>query len=222
MKRTIEIICIAILFCLPLGSSAQDIVTRSKPTGKTLTPSQMYEKGNKAYHRRDYKSAVRCFRDAAQRGHVEAQRSLATMYDIGLGVAKNENEALRWYRKVAEQGDITEQYRLGLKYEDAKDYAEAMKWYRMAAEQGDMAAQDKLGNMHYRGYGVEKNYTEAMKWYRKAAKQGYNLSEFMLGNMYEKGEGVPIDLPEAKRWYKEAADHGFPGAREALERLERL
>ncbi len=39
---------------------------------------------------------------------------------------------------LAEQGNATAQYRLGVMYDGgfgvAQDYAEAMKWYRLAAE----------------------------------------------------------------------------------------
>ncbi|MBQ2247511.1 MAG: SEL1-like repeat protein [Tidjanibacter sp.] len=42
---------------------------------------------------------------AAIKGHVEAQRSLGGKYFFGNGVTKDVNEAVKWYRKAAEQGD---------------------------------------------------------------------------------------------------------------------
>jgi TPR repeat protein len=71
----------------------------------------------------------------------------ATAY--GQGVAKDEVEAVKWYRKAAEQNDAEAQYNLGLCYANgqgvAKDEAEAVKWYRKAAEQNDADAQYNLG-----------------------------------------------------------------------------
>ena len=48
-------------------------------------------------------------------------------------------EAVKWWRKAAEQGHAQGQYNLAVMYGDGKgvsqDYAEAVKWYRKAAEQ---------------------------------------------------------------------------------------
>ena len=60
-------------------------------------------------------------------------------------MAQDEAEAVKWYRKAAEQGNAGAQTNLGVAYHNGagvpKDDAEAMKWYRKAAEQGDAAGQ---------------------------------------------------------------------------------
>jgi len=47
-------------------------------------------------------------------------------------VAKDEVEAVMWYRKAAEQGHVKAQYNLGVALDDdkgvAKDEVEAAKW----------------------------------------------------------------------------------------------
>ena len=47
-------------------------------------------------------------------------------------------EAVKWYRRVAEQGNARAQYNLGICYERGegveKDMTEAVKWYRKAEE----------------------------------------------------------------------------------------
>ena len=57
--------------------------------------------------------------------------------------------ALREWRALAEQGDVTAQNNLGVMYRDGEgvthDYAEALKWFRKAADQGDAHAQTNLG-----------------------------------------------------------------------------
>ena len=112
----------------------------------------------------------------AMAGCASAQNSLGNMYRNGYGVEKDYAEALRWYRKSAEQGDATAQNNLGNMYYWGygveKDYAEAVRWYRKSAEQGYATAQNSLGNMYRNGYGVEKSKTEALYWYEKAAAQG--------------------------------------------------
>ena len=85
-------------------------------------------------------------------------------------------EAVKWYRKAAEQNHAEAQYNLGVCYSNgqgvAKDEVEAVKWYRKAAEQNFAAAQYNLGVCYYKGEGVAKDYVEAYKWLLLAARQG--------------------------------------------------
>ena len=59
-------------------------------------------------------------------------------YESGQGVVKDLAEAVKWYRKAAEQGNDVAQVILGTCYEDGKgvvkDLTEAEKWYRKATE----------------------------------------------------------------------------------------
>ncbi len=71
-------------------------------------------------------------------------------------------EALRLCRPLAEQGDFTGQYYLGVLYDEGlgglpKDYREAVKWYRKAADQGDPDAQYRLGLLYWNGRGVPQD-----------------------------------------------------------------
>ncbi len=98
------------------------------------------------------------------------------MYARGRGVAKNDVEVVKWYRKAAEQGFGVAQMELGWRYEDgrgvAKDDAEAVKWYRKAAEQGVAVAQLYLGLMYAKGQGVLEDRVTALVWWSIAAANG--------------------------------------------------
>lgn len=48
--------------------------------------------------------ALRQGREAAERGVAAAQHDLGVMYAEGEGVAEDDHEAVRWFRKAAEQG----------------------------------------------------------------------------------------------------------------------
>ena len=143
---------------------------------------------------------------------AERHLKIAEMYATGSGRAKNEAEAVKWYRKAAKQGDAVAQYNLGWRYANgrgvAKDEAEAVKWYHRAAEQGDANAQNNLGLRYEKGRGVTKHEEEAVNWYRKAAKQGDAMGQFCLGLMYADGRGVEQDEAEAVNWYRKAAKQG--------------
>ena len=90
-------------------------------------------------------------------------------------------EAVKWYRKSAEQGYAYAQDNLGVCYENGQgvkqDYAEAVKWYRKAAEQGDADAQNNLGVCYRNGQGVEKDINKAIELYQQAARQGHEIAQ---------------------------------------------
>jgi TPR repeat protein len=60
------------------------------------------------------------------------------MYDEGLGVARNDNEAVKWYRRAADQGFADAQYNLALMYETGEGVAVnqvyAYMWFDIAAK----------------------------------------------------------------------------------------
>jgi hypothetical protein len=141
-------------------------------------------------------------------------------YATGEGVAKNEAEAVKWYRKAADQNFAAAQYALGLCYRNgqgvAKDYLEAAKWHRKAANQNFALAQNDLGVDCANGIGVAKDEVEAVIWYRKAADQNLALAQDNLGGCYAGGRGVTKDEVEAVKWYRKAAEQGNAGAQNDL------
>ena len=120
--------------------------------------------------------------------------------------------ALMELRPLAEQGDASAQYSLGLMHEYGQgvrqDDAEAVEWYRKAAMQGVALAQYKLGVMYDNSWGVPRNDIEAVKWYAKAAVQGHPLAKHDLALMYASGAGVPKDYVRAHMWLNIAVAFG--------------
>jgi TPR repeat protein len=119
--------------------------------------------------------------------------------------------AFNEFKPLAEQGDASAQYNLGVMYDNGKgvlkDDKEAVKWWLKAAEQGDAKAQNNLGVKYGNGLGVLKDYKEAVKWYRKAAEQSNPDAQGNLGVMYGDGDGILKDLSKAKYWIKKAYDN---------------
>ncbi|MGD0207384.1 MAG: tetratricopeptide repeat-containing serine protease family protein [Verrucomicrobiota bacterium] len=149
----------------------------------------------------------------AEHGNAKSQCALAEFYSSGmLGVTQDTAEAVKWFRKAADQNFAYAQYNLGVCYADglgvAKDEVEAVKWYRMAAEQGLANAQCNLGICYFFGRGVTQDYAEAVKWYHKAAYQGDDVAQYNLGLSYVKGQGVTKNYLEAYIWLNLAAVQG--------------
>ncbi len=150
----------------------------------------------------------------AEQGDATNQCGLGEIYDFGLyGVTKDYAEAVKWYRKAAEQNFTLAQYDLGCCYSFGqgitKDDVEGVKWYRKAADQGLASAQHNLA-VHYRdGQGVPQDYAEAVKWFRKAAEQNEANAQYNLGVCYANGQGVVKDDEAAVKWYRKAADENL-------------
>ena len=153
---------------------------------------------------------------AAESGDIVALSNIGFMYAKGIGATKNEEEAVKWYKKAAEKGHLNSQFNLGVIYAKGRgvtqDYAESFKWYKMAAEQGDVTAQSTLAMMYAKGIGTEKNEKQAVNWYHRAAVQNHVNSQYILANMFAKGRGVPRDETEAFEWYQKAAEQGHINA----------
>jgi TPR repeat protein len=138
-------------------------------------------------------------------------------------VAKDEVQAVDWFRRAAEQGDAAAQTNLGQAYREgrgvSKDQAEAVAWFRRAAEQGSGWAQYFLGNAYRTGEGVGRDDAQAVMWWHKGADQGYAFAENNLGAMYALGEGVARDYGRAAYWLASATRHGHPTSAAHLKKL---
>ena len=75
-----------------------------------------YEDGIEAYRRGDFSSAAKLVRKAADKGDAAAQLFLGVLYAQGVGVPKDDKQAIVWWRKAAEQGHAGAQSNLGVKY----------------------------------------------------------------------------------------------------------
>jgi len=168
---------------------------------------------------------VKWFKDAkawAEKGEAEGQLNLGICYTKGEGVAKDDVQAVAWFRKAADQGFAPAQELLGNCYLDGegvpKDQEQAVSWYRKAAEQGNASAQMSLGECYGGGKGVEKDFVQAVNWYRKASEQGYILAQYNLGGCYANGEGVAKDQIEAYAYWNQGT---VEYARKKLAALEK-
>ena len=126
----------------------------------------------------------------------------------GYGVARDFDEALKWYRLGADRGGGSAQNNLGLMYQEGMgveaNQAEAAAWFRKAAEQGVAVAQWNLGDSYLAGRGVAKDTVEAVKWFRKAAEQGDLEAQAKLASLYAISQDLPKDEIEAAKWYRKA------------------
>ncbi|EFC46031.1 predicted protein [Naegleria gruberi] len=143
---------------------------------------------------------------AAEKGIVDAQASVAEMYDEGRGVSANYEKALYWLIKAAEGGDLESQILLGWYYEKGKGMDQpnnemSFKWYKQAADFGVVDA------IHRCGYSLLKigDAQGAMSWFIKGLECRDGPSMVELAEMYRSGEGVVKDMKKSFEYYEMAA-----------------
>jgi TPR repeat protein len=195
-------------------SKAEEYVKKGCELGDPVaTFSAMLSNNNS---QEEITSHAKLLLNSSEANEADTQTLLGDMYRN----LREYEEAVKWYRKAADQGYAKAQSSLGVRYRDGngveKNYEEAMKWCRKAAVQGHAPAQNNLGTMYYTGNGVEKNYKEAVKWYRKAADQGHASAQNYLGVMHFYGKGVEKNYKEAVKWFRKAADQGHEDAQQNL------
>ena len=143
-------------------------------------------------------------RAKAEQGDSKAQFQLGIAYDSGQGVARDQGEAAKWYRRAADQGLAEAQNSLGSMYQHGQglpqNYGEAIAWYQKAAAQGFGEAYANLGAMHDFGLGVPQDKQKAVETYQMGAEKGSLTAMLNLGVSYWRGEGVQKDLVEAHKW----------------------
>jgi len=164
-------------------------------------------------------------RKKAEDGDAAAQCKLGLyFYSVAggelLGLERYENlmcEAIKWFRKAAEQGYSNAQYNLAICYYYGngveQDYEEAVRWLQKAVEQGNAAAQCMLGARYYDGKGIKQDYKEAVRWFLRAALQGSATAQYNLGRCIFDGKGAKEDHEEAVKWIRKAAKQGNEDAK---------
>ena len=141
--------------------------------------------------------------DAAAECYIRGWR-----YANGRGVIQNDEQAVKWYRRAAEQGHAIAQYDLSWMYQHGRgvsqNSSEAAQWCRRAAEQGYADAQNTLGwrYQYVRGVGAQ-NYDEAIRWYCRAAEQEHpdaqaNLRELSARFGAPRARNQQIDTDDAE------------------------
>jgi len=165
---------------------------------------------------KDLGRAAHWFAQAADIGHLDAQRNLAFAYLKGRGVEKDTVQGIRRLSDAAARGDAPACRQLGYHYATGtgigKDENEAVRWFRKAAEQGDAFAQYNLGFAYDNGRGIPIDPMLAIYWYQRAAELNMADAQCALGLIYEGGLGVPVDLPRSVQWNRLAAQQNHAEA----------
>ena len=107
-------------------------------------------------------------RPLAEDGHAAAQHLIGVMYYFGRGTAVNHTEAVKWYRRAADQEFPSAQNNLGNMYMVGEgveqDHAEALKLFLRATDHGVFNAMYSVSYIYAEGVGIERDPIESLKW----------------------------------------------------------
>ncbi|MFK7957331.1 MAG: tetratricopeptide repeat protein [Lysobacterales bacterium] len=140
---------------------------------------------------------------AAAQGGSYSQAELGRIYSLGIGVERNSETSVRWWRSAAEKGVIVAMRELGeVLYDDkAQDVRlEGADWLRQAAELGDIDAQYLYALELLSGRVTAEDPAAAAHWFRRAAERGHVPSVAFFAWCLSMGRGVEKDAELALVW----------------------
>jgi uncharacterized protein len=109
------------------------------------SPEEDFRVGLSAFNRGDFATAFRLWRPLAEGNDPRSQAGIGFMYHRGLGVKVDDEQAVFWLRKAAEQGQAEGQFMLGSLYFFGKgvpqSYPRAYAWCELAQDNGQAEAQ---------------------------------------------------------------------------------
>lgn len=132
-----------------------------------------FDAGLLAYENGDYKTAVKEWLPAAEKGDPYAQHMLGFLYANGRGVPLQPEQTVKLWLRAANQGFAPAQYTLGSLFREGlgvkRDLEKAAHWIGRAADAGYPDAQYDYGVMHATGEGVKADLSTAYMWLDLAA-----------------------------------------------------
>lgn len=145
---------------------------------------------------------------------------IGNAYRQGNPVARNDEEAFKWFKNAWEKGEgfsqaaveMAEMYRLGEGVE--KDEQKALSLYAQAAELKNPQAQYFLGKRSYES--TPPNHTDAFAWFSNAAEQGYAPAQYMTGYMLLQGQGTARSQKLAVDFFTRSAQQDYSAAQYVL------
>ena len=169
--------------------------------------------------------AFRWFTAAAQAPSppAEVYNSVAICHHRGRGTPKDEAQAVYWWSKGAQAGDIISMNEYGISLQLGEgvptDPVAGFSWLQRAAVAGDPGSAAAIGTALVTGFGVRKDVPAGIAWYTAAAHKGDATAMCNLARAHKTGEGVPVDFEACLTWLQRAKAAGNVPASRMLESL---
>lgn len=124
-------------------------------------------------------------------------------YYYGRGCTADYAQALYWYRKAADAGNMYSPNSIGICYQKGQGVpqndVQAASWFEKAYEKGNPEGAFNLAECCYSGTGVRKDVDKALKMWAEAAKLGHPSAEQRRAEVFSK--------VQAERRKRRASNH---------------
>lgn len=136
-------------------------------------------------------------------------------------VAKDNNQAIFWFRQAAEKGHPDAMHSLGAMLlageGGAKDALQSLQWFKRAADKGQLDSMSEMGRSYGNGLsGLDVDYALAAQWFQKAAAKGSTSALNNLAYYYDLGRGVDQDRPKGAKYMMIAIKRGYEYCRDQM------
>lgn len=172
----------------------------------------------------DYYMAAYHFRDAADKGHIQAAYQYGLLCFRPSGSFRKDFHNAQKYLKIAADGGFYDaQYILGYMYHYGhvkKDLRLAVNYLEKAKNQGQAVAALDLATLYQQP--ECQNYQRAYECAKLAAAQDSPEGELILGNLLFWGRGCEPDMNKAYEMYSRAYQHGLYYASVMMEKIDKI
>ena len=136
-------------------------------TGNRELPQDSFKKACELWDSGNLKEALQLFLKNAEQGDISSQINVGYFYDTGLGVRKNTEEALSWYRRAYRAGSAGAANNIGTIYRDRGQTQTALQWFKRSLKLGDDDSSLEIAKIYL---SRKKQRSSALKYLRIAAR----------------------------------------------------
>lgn len=174
-----------------------ELFLKAAQLGNHSAQTEIYHMANQYNEQKEVEHAINTYKQIADYDY-RAARELAEIYIFGTVVKQNDNEGLKYIKKIKEssgqQYASNTLYEIGVSFHKNTNYEKAFYWFQEAALSGSAHAMYALGRMYQCGRFVETNKDETISWFKKAFRYGSKDAFYAL-----------IDILKANHQYEEAS-----------------
>jgi len=151
----------------------------------------IFHEAQECYFNGDYDESLRLCKIGIVQGRAKCMRLMGWIYYAGKCVELDLEEALEWFSKAAELGDVEAVFGKGAVHYVWEQYSIAFNEFKVADGLGFVPAKVRLGMMVKIGLGADKDLSQAYALYSQAAEEGNLIAARLKVRMLLEGfEGL--------------------------------
>jgi len=160
---------------------------------------------------RDLRDSARRLGESCDRGYLHACWLWGGVYEGGLGIVPDENQARMIYTRACDGGYQEACFALANLMARSGRKEDALHLYARSCEEGHASACNSLGFAYYTASGAQWDLAEALRLYEKSCELGDSVACSNVAEMYDYGIAREADAARAFVLYTKACDMGFQG-----------